>query len=83
MGILSEAEVLTKVQAPLWVLLALLVFVTITSVTEGTCVGVTQVIWELLMIVTEDAAAPPKVTRAPVLKLLPEIVTVVPPDEGP
>ena len=42
-----------------------------------------QVIWLLLTTVTLSAAAPPKVTVAPVLKLLPAIVTAVPPPAGP
>ncbi len=42
-----------------------------------------QVIWLLLTTVASSATAPPNVTEAPALKLLPEIVTIVPPEAGP
>lgn len=58
-------------------------FVTVTFTEPELCAGV--VAWRVveLLTVTELAARPPKVTDIPVWKLLPLIVTVVPPSAGP
>ena len=42
-----------------------------------------QVNWLELITLTAVAAVPPKLTVAPVLKLLPAIVAGVPPEAGP
>ena len=57
--------------------------VTSTSTVAAKWAGATQVSWLLLTKVTAEAAAPPNVILAPVLKLLPASVTVVPPEAGP
>ena len=54
-----------------------------TSAATGKCGGVVQVIWLALTTVRLPQIAPPIVAVAPALKLLPAIVTVVPPEAGP
>ena len=55
------------------------VFLTTTSAAPAACAGVTAVIEVLLTTFTDVAAAPPMVTVAPLEKLVPVIVTLVPP----
>ena len=54
-------------------------FVTVTLTAPPACAGVLAVMVVLLTTTTLVAAAPPIITVAPAPKLLPEIVTVVPP----
>ncbi|HVB34915.1 MAG TPA: hypothetical protein VNJ52_11165 [Patescibacteria group bacterium] len=54
-------------------------FVTTTSTKPAACAGVSAVIWVELVTLTDVPAAPPKVTAAPDCKLLPLMVTAVPP----
>ena len=57
--------------------------VTTTSAVAANRAGVVAVIWFELTITTSAAGAPPIVTEASALKLLPTIVTLVPPATGP
>lgn len=57
--------------------------VTETSTVPALRAGLTAVIEDDELTVTEAAALPPNVTVAPLLKFTPVIVTVVPPDVGP
>ena len=63
------------VRVPLWPLL----FVTTTFTAPAACAGVVAVIVVLLTTTTLVAAVPPNVTVAPDAKLVPLIVTGVPP----
>ena len=58
-------------------------FVTVTLTAPAACAGVVAVIAVLLLTVTLVAAVPPKLTAAPETKLLPLIVTAVPPAVAP
>ena len=68
---------LTRVPAPP------LGFVTVTATSETLPAGVTAVIDDAETTFTLNATCPPTVTVAPVTKLAPEIVMVVPPAVGP
>jgi hypothetical protein len=57
--------------------------VTVTVTAPAACAGVVAVILVLLTTTTFVAAVPPNVTVAPVAKLVPLIVTAVPPAAGP
>lgn len=63
--------------------LRLPVFVTTTVTAPAACAGVVAVMLVLLTTTTFVAAVPPNVTVAPVAKLVPEIVTAVPPAVDP
>ena len=67
------------VKVPLW--LSLLATATLTVPDEWA--GVEALIEVLLATFTPVAAVPPKVTRAPLRKFVPVIVTAVPPDVVP
>ena len=58
-------------------------FVTVTVTAPAACAGVVAVIWVPLTTTTFVAAVPPNVTVAPLTKLVPVIVTPVPPVAGP
>ena len=58
-------------------------FVTTTLTAPAVRAGVVAVSWVALLKVTAVAAVPPKVTVAPETKLVPVIVTEVPPAVGP
>jgi hypothetical protein len=58
-------------------------FVTATVTAPAACAGVVAVMLVLLTTTTFVAAALPNVTVAPVAKLVPVIVTAVPPPVGP
>jgi len=58
-------------------------FVTTTLTAPAACAGVTAVMVVLLVTLTLVAADPPIVTDAPETKLVPVIVTEVPPVVGP
>jgi len=55
----------------------------VTVTAPEACAGVTAVIEVPLVTFTLDAAAPPKLTVAPETKLVPLIVTELPPAAGP
>jgi hypothetical protein len=57
--------------------------VTVTVTAPTACVGVVAVIDVLLTTTTLVAAVVPNVTVAPAAKLVPVIVTAVPPADGP
>lgn len=58
-------------------------FVTVTVTAPAACAGVVAVMLVLLTTTTLVAAVPPNVTVAPAAKLVPVIVTAVPPAVDP
>src|SRR5213075_2771012 len=71
------------VYALLSVAVVALVFVTVTLTRPGACAGVLHLMVVAFWTTTLVAAAPPKVTVAPVLKPVPVTVTGWPPKNGP